>query len=97
MTDKLPNLDRVLTPSERKAMMAKAARSLSNKKALLRSHAAMPGTGPDGQTCRSCAHLSRVEHAKTYLKCGLMSEQWTGGPGTDVRARDPACENWMSK
>lgn len=53
-----------------------------------------PGTGPDGETCGSCRHLVRRRLAKTYLKCGLAEAKWTGGGGSDVRARSPACEMW---
>lgn len=55
-----------------------------------------PGDGPAGETCRTCLHLCRIERAKTYLKCGLARHRWTGGPGSDVLAGSPACENWQS-
>ena len=93
MTD-LPSLDRAMTPRERKAMMDSAARELSNRKSMLRSHPAMPGTGPAGETCRSCKHIARLTFSKTYRKCELMQASWTGGPGTDIRASDPACKKW---
>ena len=54
-------------------------------------YAERPGTGPEGETCGSCEHLYRVRLANTYLKCGLMRGKWTGGGGTDVKARAPAC------
>ncbi len=59
-----------------------------------RGHAAKPGTGPEGETCGTCQHLYRNRLAKTYLKCGLMQRYWTGGRGSDVRAKDPACRRW---
>lgn len=61
----------------------------------IRGHAALPGSGSTGETCKTCAHLARVEMASTYLKCGLSRARWTGGPGTDVRAKDPACSKWV--
>lgn len=61
----------------------------------VRGHAAMPGSGPPGETCRSCEHYTRVQHAKAYLKCGLRRANWTGGAGTDIRASDPACSKWQ--
>lgn len=64
------------------------------KKTVLRGYADTPGTGPAGETCRSCRHYARVEHAKVYLKCALMRARWTGGPGTDILARSPACSRW---
>jgi hypothetical protein len=86
----LMNMDRALTPDERK----KLASFKAKKKGL---HAAEPGTGPAGETCGSCANLHRKEMSKVYLKCNLTRPQWTGGGGTDVRARDPACSKWEGK
>jgi len=59
-----------------------------------RGYAAPPGTGPEGETCGTCKHIYRNRLAKTYLKCALMRRNWTGGPGTDIRARAPACRHW---
>jgi hypothetical protein len=87
MTD-LPLLDRAMTPEERKAIFRSPR---SARKGL---HAAEPGTGPADETCGSCAHLYRKEMARTYLKCWLCKPAWTGGGGTDVRARDKACSKW---
>lgn len=54
-----------------------------------------PGTGPAGESCKTCRHLSPVEyHNKHYLKCGLMRALWSHGPGTDIRAKWPACRAW---
>jgi hypothetical protein len=78
-----------LTPPERK--------QLNRKSTVPRGHAALPGTGPQGETCGSCNNLARIRYAKTYLKCGLMKAHWTGGPKTDVRARDAACKRWEKK
>lgn len=66
------------------------ARKLSKK----HGHAALPGSGPEGETCGSCRQLERKQMAKTYLKCSLMRAYWTCGEGTDVRARDAACRRW---
>lgn len=61
-------------------------------------HAAPLGTGPDGETCRSCLHYCVVRPgANTYRKCGLMRDEWTHGPGTDIRARDAACRCWEAQ
>lgn len=59
-----------------------------------RGYAMPPGTGPAGETCRTCRHSSYVEHAKRYYKCGLMRAIWTGGPGTDIKLKSPACAKW---
>ncbi len=86
LTDLL-HLDRALTPAERRLLNRKPKKSL---------HAAPMGSGPEGETCGSCGHLARVQHARVYLKCGHPDcrPKWTGGPGTDVRAKDPACSKW---
>lgn len=57
-------------------------------------YAARPGSGPEGETCSTCRHYVRREFAKTYLKCGLNSANWTGGRKSDVLARSPACRLW---
>ncbi len=59
-------------------------------------YAARPGTGPEGETCGSCRHLFRNQLARTYLKCSLMRALWTGGGGSDIKARAPACSKWES-
>jgi hypothetical protein len=60
-------------------------------------YADAPGTGPQGETCRSCRHLCRVNLGNTYLKCGLTRQWWTGGGATDIKARAPACSKWEAK
>ena len=57
-------------------------------------HAGKPGTGPTGESCKTCEHLTRLMMGKTYLKCALTRASWTGGQGSDVRARDAACWKW---
>jgi hypothetical protein len=59
-----------------------------------KGYAALPGTGPEGETCGSCRYLYRRQYAKTYLKCELMKPYWTGGQGSDIRAKTPACRRW---
>lgn len=61
-----------------------------------KGYAALPGTGPEGETCKTCRHKFGAgnSHARTYWKCELMRAHWTGGPGTDIRMRSPACRRW---
>ena len=60
-----------------------------------RGHAGIPGTGPEGETCGTCAHCARLNHAaNAYHKCLLCRPRWTHGPGTDIRKRDAACSFW---
>jgi hypothetical protein len=83
--------DRAMTPAERKAIFGA---QVPKKRT---GHAAEPGTGPSGETCQSCKHIHRNLQAKTYIKCLLMRAHWTGGAGTDVKARDAACSKWEAK
>jgi hypothetical protein len=54
-----------------------------------------PGTGPVGETCKTCEHaVGAGQTARTYYKCALMRHHWTAGPGTDIRLRSPACKYW---
>ncbi len=80
--------DRALTPKERRKLLTGRTTTLP------RGHAAAPGTGPAGETCKSCAHYTLRRYAKVYRKCGLMESKWTGGGATDIRAADPACSKW---
>lgn len=55
-------------------------------------YAAEPGTGPPGETCGTCQHHHVSSLSKDYHKCRLGSD--SGGPGTDIRVRAPACSKW---
>lgn len=87
--DDLP--DHAMTPKEREQFMNKLQPPKSKKK----GYAAIPGTGPEGETCRSCKHsVIKGGTAKNYYKCALMRNLWTGGQGTDILLRSPACRRW---
>ncbi len=62
-------------------------------------YAAIPGSGPDGKTCRHCAHyaITCPGGRKTFPKCGLMRNRWTHGRGTDIKASSPACKMFEEK
>lgn len=57
-------------------------------------YASLPRSGPAGETCGSCCHLYRKHLSKTYPKCLLMRAHWTGGKGSDVKVKSPACRHW---
>ena len=78
--------DYAMTPAQR--------RKLSGNKITLGGYASVPGTGPAGETCSTCRYIYRKRMAKTYTKCALMVAPWTGGGGTDIRAKAPACNKW---
>ena len=57
-------------------------------------HAAKPGLGPVGETCKTCVNICHTGNRGKFKKCGLMREVWTHGKGTDIRAKSPACQLW---
>lgn len=60
---------------------------------LKTGYAAPPGTGPEGETCRTCDH--RVRHSsgdKGWYKCELV--EVPGHKATDIKLRSPACLKW---
>ncbi len=71
-----------------------AAKRKGKRDESARGYPARPGTGPTGETCKTCNHLCRVQYAKTYLKCALTRQAWTQSPKTDIRAKSPACQLW---
>lgn len=62
-----------------------------------RGYFAPPGTGPEGETCKSCIHAHPIRLSKTYWKCELMRQAWTGGRRTDILVGSPACRGWEAK
>ena len=59
------------------------------------AYPALPGTGPAGMKCRDCEHsIYKPGVAGSYPKCNLMRARWTGGRGTDIRMRSPACSKF---
>jgi hypothetical protein len=57
-------------------------------------YAAVPGTGPKGETCKTCKHcfVRKMYSGKGYTKCELIKE--TRGRGTDILQKSPACSRW---
>lgn len=48
------------------------------------------GAGPEDKKCKTCRFLTcKGGTVKTFYKCGKAPI--TGGPGTDIRLKDPAC------
>ena len=91
MRNDLLHLDRALTPQERRLLFQTSPKKNAG-------YAATPGTGPTGETCKSCKHYSghRTRPGTMFRKCGLMESIWTHGPGTDIKAGSPACSKWES-
>lgn len=74
-----------MTTAERKRMRRRAGE-------IPKGYAAPPGSGPEGETCKTCRHHIVKEYAKRYHKCDLTRQ--TGGPATDIRVNSPACKRW---
>lgn len=53
-----------------------------------------PGTGPNGERCRTCRHLMARKMGGTYYKCARERRRWTGGRASDICATAPACQGW---
>jgi len=75
---------------------AQTAMGAGKMKGVRKGYAGIPGTGPAGETCGSCQHHAHNPNrtAKVYHKCALNRARWTGGPGSDILVRSPACQKW---
>lgn len=63
-----------------------------------RGYYAQPGTGPEGMTCRDCAfYCHKGGVSGTYPKCRKNEARWTGGRGSDILAKAPACKYFTPK
>jgi hypothetical protein len=63
-----------------------------------RGYAGIPGTGPAGETCGTCAHAVREKRsAKSWIKCDKNRANWTGGRATDILAGTAACNKWEAE
>jgi hypothetical protein len=88
---------------ERQAEHARKLRaagvSSRRKPTVKNGYAAPPGTGPDGMTCKDCKHKTTMSNTgnKSWIKCELRRATWTGGEGTDILARSPACSKFEAK
>jgi hypothetical protein len=61
-----------------------------------RGHAAMPGSGPQGETCGSCVHAVRTSHRPQKYTCGLRGSAAWMGANSEIERSDPACSKWAS-
>lgn len=59
-----------------------------------RGYYAPPGTGPEGETCKTCKHHVVRQYSKRYHKCALAQARWTGGRSSDILTRAHACKGW---
>lgn len=95
MTDDL--LSRLMDPNAGALSDVERKRIMARLKQRKTGHAWQPGSGPDGETCKTCKHYATRRMSKVYRKCALVRDQWTSGSGTDIKASDPACKKWEPK
>ena len=63
-----------------------------------RGYAFPPGTGPRGETCRTCQHKVTVRtDSNTFPKCELVRVNWTHSRRTDILVSSPACQYWKQR
>jgi len=56
-----------------------------------------PGTGPEGETCKTCRFPVQGCGSKTYYKCEMNKARWTHSRRTDILLKAPACRHWEAK
>lgn len=78
-------------------------RAPSGRKSSANGYPAPPGTGPVGETCKTCEHKIKVNGGnKDYWKCHKFTSpsrigqkwQWSGCTSSDIRLKAPACRLW---
>ena len=53
------------------------------------------GSGPNGETCKTCRFSYAREFSQRYWKCALVKA--TRGEGTDIRIKWAACSQWDAR
>jgi hypothetical protein len=75
--------------------LEEARRLLRSKTPQRRGYAAPPGSGPAGETCKTCLHYTHGgSGSRSFPKCALRQATWNHSYGTDILARAPACRKW---
>jgi hypothetical protein len=63
-----------------------------------RGHASMPGSGPQGETCRTCEHGHKRNTGYGFVEfCALTQAMATKRGQSAIALRDPACAKWTAK
>lgn len=70
---------------------------VKGKPVTLAGHAAIPGSGPEGETCGTCDHSVLRLCSRRFLKCSLNKNNWTSGRKSDVLFKDPACSKFVKQ
>lgn len=77
------------------ASALRAAEDAKRMAAVKRSHAAMPGTGPVGETCGSCNIAYDVPRTNS-IRCG-KAPGLGRGIVRFIGRDDPACSKWEAR
>lgn len=85
-------MKKAITPVQPAFPFYTGAPEKPRRKSKKNGYAATPGTGPDGESCKTCNHKTYHECVKRYYKCDLIN--WGNGAGTDILLRSPACHRW---
>ena len=79
---------------ETKGLFGQDVNDLKPKTGQCNGYASTPGKGPTNETCGTCKNYVHFKQSKSWYKCNLMRQSWTGGRGTDILFRSPACQYW---
>ncbi|NVJ90855.1 MAG: hypothetical protein HWE34_04315 [Methylocystaceae bacterium] len=66
-------------------------------KSEAKGYAWHPGTGPDGETCKTCRYPVDCGCNRTFYKCEMNKARWTNSRRTDILLKAPACRHWEAK
>lgn len=71
------------------------------KKLVANGYPKPPGSGPAGETCKTCEfkHRIQIRSGKGFWKClkfhsPQTQHQWSGCISSDIRLKSPACSFW---
>jgi hypothetical protein len=59
-----------------------------------RAHPYRPGSGPEGESCGSCAKLVIKRFSEDFFQCHVQRRYWLSEERTDIKATDRACLAW---
>lgn len=60
-----------------------------------KGYAHTPGTGPKGETCKTCEHRVKLRaNSKRFYKCGKNRDNWSHSITSDIVLKMPACNLW---
>lgn len=58
---------------------------------LVTAYPAEPGTGPSGETCKTCKFKVKIRMGGVWYKCEKMRPHWSCSARTDIKMRSAAC------